>query len=66
MGAPDLWQPPEPRPQLRLLPRPERLRSRPRRSRKARAPIALVDQLPAPPELEQLAAIARELRRPDV
>ncbi|MEY3962889.1 MAG: hypothetical protein RLZZ106_144 [Cyanobacteriota bacterium] len=62
----DLWLATEPRPQLRLLPKPERARSRPRRSKQRQQPIALVDQLPPPPEIEQLAAVARELKRPDL
>lgn len=63
---PDLWQAPEPMPQLRILPRPTRARARPRRSlqRQQQQPIALVDLLPAPDLDVQLSAIAREFRRP--
>lgn len=62
MTQPDLWSNPNPRP--RLLPKPSRLaRSRPRLRRQHQAPAALVDLIPPPPELEQLAAIAKELKR---
>lgn len=64
MPRPDLWISSAPRPQLRLLPKPSRsTRSRPRLRRRQQPPAALVDLIPPPPEIEQLASIARELQR---
>lgn len=63
MPQPDLWISPDPRSQLRLLPNPARS-GRLRRQRQV--PAGLVDLIPPPPELEQLAAIAKELQRFDI
>ncbi len=54
MALPDLWVAPQRISRPRQPCRPQRLQP---------AAAALVDQLPSPPEAEQLAAIARELRR---
>lgn len=67
MARSDRWQAPNPRPRLQLLPKPSRsARNRPRLRRQRQAPPALVDLIPPPPELEQLAAIAKELQRPEI